>query len=303
MNSLLKYLVLSIQQATNGFDSIAKGKERRFANSSMYPIFIIGAPRTGSTLLYQLLIKHTRLVFISNLMALLPKKMILIARLTGQQIQQVEDVGESDYGYVPGLFSPNEAGAVMRKWFDQPVTPQEQQLIKNTVVCLSEMFNAPFINKNLLNSLRLQHIYKIFPEARFVYLHRDPLYAAQSIFLARRNALGDEYEWLGPVPFGYEQVQTQPTLYQSLWQVKKIDDAIVDFLNQFNPACITITYETLCQEPGKFLDQIIDEFQLVSKGLDLLPGPLSVRNQVRMSQTEWNQLLQYHAVLYNNQLK
>ncbi len=298
MNPLLKSLALSVQRAANGYDTLAKGDDRQFANSSACPVFIVGAPRTGSTLLYQLLIKHTRLVFISNLMALVPKKMILIARLTRRQMQQIEDIKESNYGYVPGLFYPNEAGAIMRKWFEQAVSAEEQRLIKNTVVSLSEIFKSPFINKNLLNSLRLQHIHQILPEARFIYIRRNPLFTAQSIFLARRKALDDEQDWLGPLPVGYQEVQAQPPLYQSLWQVKKVDDAVSGFLSQFKPICVEITYEMLCQEPRSTIKHIVDQFQLVSKDNNSLPDPLSISDEIKLSQAEWDRLLQYHSMLY-----
>ncbi len=299
MNLLLKSLALSIQRIANGYDPLAKGNDLHFANSNIYPIFIVGAPRTGSTLLYQLLIEHTQLIFISNLMALLPRKMILIAYLTHYWMQRVDVMRANHYGYIPGLFSPNEAGAIMRKWFEQSVGEQEKKFIRNSVIQLSNTFNVPFINKNLMNSLRLDNLYKILPETRFIFIRRHPMFTAQSIILARRKGLGDEQAWLGPKPFGFQEVLERDVLYQAIWQVKKVEEIIETFLYRVEPIYLEITYEVLCQDLINTLNRISEYFDLEYKSEPLL-GRLLVREEIRLPQTEWQQLEWYYAMLYSD---
>jgi len=77
MFGLRKYL-LEIQGLFSGFDSLAKKNTAEDLPEELNPIFIVGAPRSGSTLLFQLLIRHTKLIYISNLMALFPNQMIKI---------------------------------------------------------------------------------------------------------------------------------------------------------------------------------------------------------------------------------
>jgi LPS sulfotransferase NodH len=297
MNPSLRSLALKIQDAFNGYDSSARGPERQFKHPSLYPIFIVGAPRTGSTLLYQLMVKHTGVAFISNIMALVPKKMLFIAKHTNHWMNRIEDVEENDLGYIPGPFSPNEAGAIMRLWFDREVGREERRVIRNTVISLSDIFGAPFAGKNLFNSFRLVNIHQVFPEARFINVRRDPLFAAQSILLVRRNRLGDERAWWSCTPEGYQNVLEQHPLYQVLWQVKKVEEAVSEFLHSHSPVYLEVTYEALCQNTEKTLRSIASHLGLEYRR-DSEVDQLSPREDRRLSESEWNELLEYYSILY-----
>jgi hypothetical protein len=50
---------------------------------------------------------------------------------------------------------------------------------------------APFLSKNLWNSLRIEAIDRALPRAVFLVAQRDPILMAQSMLLGRRRALGD----------------------------------------------------------------------------------------------------------------
>jgi hypothetical protein len=243
------------------------------------------------------MIKHMRLAFISNIMALVPGEMLLIARCSRRWMERARDVKETDAGYVPGLFSPNEAGAIMRMWFEEQVNPEEQGFIRNTVILLSEILDAPFVNKNLLNSLRLDNIYSVFPEARFIHITRAPLFTAQSIFLTRRHKLGGDGAWLGPKPTGYADVLSLSPLYQVLWQVNRVEEEIARFVRERSPSYLKITYERLCQNPRETLGMIADRLELkLRAGLEM--DRLSAREAAKLSDAEWDQLVAYHSALY-----
>jgi hypothetical protein len=240
---------------------------------------------------------HLGLSFISNIMALLPKRMLSIAKYTRYWMVRTGGIRESDLGYIPGLFSPSEAGAVMRMWFENEVGSDERKAIRNTVTLLSDIFDAPFVVKNLHNSFRLDGIHWVFPEARFIHVCRDPLLAAQSILLVRRSKLGNEKEWWSCRPPGYQAVLGQSALYQVLWQVKATEDAVTGFLQKCAPMYLEVAYEELCHDAEAVLVRIADRLDLEYER-DSEIYELSVREEQQLPEFEWNQLLEHYSSLY-----
>ncbi len=299
MNRVFRNLALTIQRGLGGYDPRARGPELSFNAPEAWPIFIVGAPRTGSTLLYQLMIGRLRLAFISNVMALAPRRMILITKLTHGRMARVKGTRESQAGYVPGLISPNEAGAVMRAWFESEVSPEERVLIRNTAIRLSQLCGAPLALKNLLNSLRLENIHRVFPEARFIYVRRDPLYTAQSIVLTRERELGDRSQWLGPRPAGLDAVTPRNPLFQALWQVRSIESAVEDFLRRVAPQSIEVSYAELCQRPQHTLTSIAESLNIVRR-FDAPLEPFPSRDWIQLSDQEWDELRRNYAELYDS---
>jgi LPS sulfotransferase NodH len=296
MNPLIRSFILNLQSAFNDYPASAYGEEHEFSQEGLHPVFIVGAPRTGSTLLYQLMVKHLKVSYISNAMALLPRHMLSIAQWTRHWMNNIEDIRRAHVGYVPGLFRPNEAGAIMRKWFDEG-KPRDRMCIRNTVILLSEVLDGPFVNKNLLNSLRLNSIYTVFPEARFIHITRNPLYTAQSIVLTRRSRGTD---WLGPRPHGYEGTLGSSPLYQAIWQVKRIEETVAEFLLRCLPDHIGIAYEEVCRDPKGTLMLVADCLNAPFKsGSDT--NSLTVRDTNRLPESEWNELLEYYRAIYGRE--
>jgi LPS sulfotransferase NodH len=298
VNKIATNVILRIQKLFSGYDRSARKGVLDFTEPQIKPIFIIGPPRTGSTLLYQLMIKHMNTAFISNLMALIPCRMLTVARLSSGKMKQVQEIKESSFGYVPGLHSPNEGGAIMRKWFASELSDHERQYVRNTVVRLSQIFEAPFVTKNLLNSLRLENICAVLPEACFLYFRRDPLFTAQSILLARRKVLGSEGDWLGPKPPGYESILNQSPIYQVVWQVRRIEAYISEFFQDSQSTVFDVTYEGLCKDTERCLRDISQVIQLPLRGESV--APLSGRNRKLLNEEEWGQLVEVHASLYED---
>lgn len=281
--------LLTVQRVFNFYDPLSCGSHRKFASSYHYPVFIIGAPRSGSTLLYQLLLKQGRFSYISNLMALMPGFMIVLARIF-KNLHKLDKIKYSSYGYIPGIFSPSEAGAIFEKWFDSDPPEEAIKRIRNTIIQISRCFNAPLLSKNLKNSLRLSNIYKIIPEARFIYVTRDPIFNAQSILLARRKLFGNDSVWWSVAPDGYEIILDKDPLYQVIWQVFEINKQIKRFLEAYSADYIEISYEALCENPELEVNNITDsmECSVAEKTFD--SAKIMNQNQIKLNLSELQNL-------------
>jgi hypothetical protein len=289
VNEWFRTAALTVQRSLAGYDPLAHGVEREFGDTGQAPVFIVGAPRTGSTLLFQLLVKHFQVAYISNLMAAAPRAMIRLARATSSRMRRARAIRESDLGYTPGLLSPNEAGAVMNAWFREDAESCERRLVRNSVALISEILGGALVTKNLANSLRLPRIAEIFPEARFIHIRRDPLLTAQSLLLARRRHYGSDREWLSIEPPGANEVREKPPSYQVVWQATTIDRRVCEFLAASSACALVVRYEDLCAQPAEQLDRIQQTFGLTPRR-GPAPHALSPREGVQLGELEWSEL-------------
>jgi hypothetical protein len=120
------------------------------------PVFIVSPPRSGSTLLFETLAKAPGL--------------FTIGRESHALIEGVPELNTGQRGYVSNQLGVNDA------------TPQLCKLLRRRF--LAELHDrngqpAPkgpirMLEKTPKNALRIPFLAQVFPEARFVYLYRDP---------------------------------------------------------------------------------------------------------------------------------
>ena len=264
--------ILKIQQIF-GNTLILKSIEHAFIKRSPAefspPIFVIGAPRTGSTLLYQLLIQRFHLAYMTNLQSFFYGSPAIVARLTQKLASSRSHYypAESKYGYISGAFAPSEAGAAFRYWFGEddisdPASATRKELARRTIACLSAAESATFLAKNLYNSMRLATISSVFPEAFFVWIKRGPLYAAQSLMMMRRRLYGSDHTWASVKPHTWDELVKYSPFEQVVRQIKDIDDYILHiFTRKEKIRYIQINYRELCLNPREILLSIVENYQ------------------------------------------
>lgn len=174
------------------------------------PVFIIGAPRCGSTILYKVLTERYLFSFLSNFTArfyLMPAIATWFAKTFG--ITAPMGNYDFNYGKVNGLGSPHECGEFWYRWFPRGlhvyVAPNiTEKLVLKQLRCeigaVSFITKAPMIFKNLYNSMRIAPIFEAIPEASFIVCRRNYEDNALSILKGRRNLLNDENSWMGTPP-------------------------------------------------------------------------------------------------------
>ena len=175
MNQGVRKIALAIQKLFNGFDSAVKKSCDDLTMDEYPPIFMVGAPRTGSTMIFQVMVSQLRLAYISNIMALMPSLMVKLCMFS-RRVACGYDGGirESEYGYIPGLLSPNEAGKIADKWFDAMISDEEKKYVGRTFRMISSITKCRFLMKNQMNTLRIKQIRAVLPDSRFILLRRAP---------------------------------------------------------------------------------------------------------------------------------
>ena len=144
--------------------------------------------------------------------------------------------------------------------------------------------------------IRMPVLKEIFPDARYIYIKRDPLFVAQSIYLARKKNLSDiRAEWWS-VPFpGYEQMAGSPVEQQIAHQVAQLQRLIEEDLKGIDDNnIIELEYESLNLQSireslGSFLKATIrkgfhiDTIEMHNRNSKKLDDPTLQRLQSEMN--------------------
>jgi hypothetical protein len=231
---------------------------------SQPPVFIVGAPRSGSTLLYQLIVVRFDVAYLSNLHCRLNGAPALVERMAGRRLEPPA-VFSSDHGRTDGLAAPSECGPYWYRFFRK--SPQYVPLeeadsgalrdLRASVRALGDAAGRPIVFKNLLNSLRLEPLGEAFPEAIFLVVRRDLADNVASILAARRSLRGNETAWWSAEPPEVDRLRALPPEDQAAGQVSGIH-ALIDSAKQRLGAdrFLDISYEHLCADTHAVLSEI-----------------------------------------------
>lgn len=291
MIPFLRRTVLAIQRRQLGFGPALAAGAGDDDPPLPPPIFLVGAPRTGSTVFAQALLGAYRLGYISNLMALVPRHMVRIGRLVpGSAGPLRSGIRDSRWGYVPGLRAPNEAGAVMGFWFGEASSSRHDDKVRGTVRVLSSLVGGPIFFKNQSNTLRIPRILEIFPHARFVLLRRNPLLTAQSILQVRQAIHGDAGTWWSVRPPNCPGDGADPC-QEVLCQVHELERIGGATASLGQERFCEVWYEDFCREPARVLDALAGRFELAPRADGPpLPGSLPLSDKVRVDTRTWERL-------------
>ena len=224
------------------------------------PILILGAPRSGSTLLYQAMVQRFDVAYISNRHCRLNGAPSLVERRFAGTSHR--PTYTSDHGFECGATAPSECGAYWYRFF--PRSPHHVTLatadpaalarLRRSVARFTQAAGRPVVFKNLYCSLRLEPIAHALPEALFVVMHRDLLENARSLLAGRKRRSGDYTAWWSAEPPGIERIRSLPPAGQVVEQVRAIDHAIAEARAAIGEQrFLDVDYARLCDEPRAVL--------------------------------------------------
>lgn len=230
------------------------------------PVFIIGPPRSGTTLLYQLMINVFDIAYINNFIGSLYGCPNLAARISsGLGLESGEMRLQSHRGKTAGLVGPNEFGNFWYRWFprephyvdSETVTAEQKAGLHRTVYSLIDYYKKPLLFKNVLHSLRIKALLDIFPEALFINCVRDPVYNAQSIVRMRRKSEFRTEKWWSVRPPEIGDPPEYTLLEQAVYQIYYVLRRITGDAEETAPSrFITVEYERVCASPETLFSEI-----------------------------------------------
>jgi hypothetical protein len=245
-----------------------KDKIRRYASMghNHWPIFIIGAPRTGSTLLYQLLTNAFDVLYIDNLTHYFYKNIFFGFWLSNRLFhQRIHHSFTSKEGRTSGLHSPSECGDFWYRWLPRDkhyiaraeMSSLAVQEMQQNIYSLMNRYDRSILFKNLNAGLRLGMLSEVTPNARFIWIKRDPRFVAQSILKTRVTVSGSREKWWSLMPKDHAELRNLSYHRQIVMQIYSVEKQIMQDLSLFSDkSCMVIDYADLCQNSEKTIKTV-----------------------------------------------
>jgi hypothetical protein len=197
-------------------DSLARGTAEPEA------VFLLGSPRTGSTVIYQATAEVFGLPFIANL----TNDFFADTPIVGLALQRAVPVPiswTSQFGKTQGLFQPSEGSAVMASWFggghpsqvvSATILPGREGHFLRTLAAVRALNDGPLLVKNAWNCFRVEYLARAVHNARFLWIRRDIADASISELESRYLTKGSPAAWTSATPANYESLLARPPAEQ-----------------------------------------------------------------------------------------
>ena len=246
------------------FFQIFEKKHNKTAIAPKKPqIFVCGAPRAGTTLTAQVLIRHLPVFYFNNLTSIFPRSPITASKLFGWVVKgDNEDVGyTSFYGRTTRPSSPNDALYFWDRWtggnrhhIPEKILPKEIENMVQFFGAMEAYSGKPLVAKNNSLNTYADLVAQEMEQAYFICLDRDPLYLAQSHIIARRFIQGNENIHYGigkPEDFGFEGEDYIEDLCRQILFYKKCMKEQQRLIGR--DRFYIVKYEDFCQNPVKWV--------------------------------------------------
>ena len=222
-----------------------------------------------------------KLGYFSNLANMFHRSSCILTDLGRRALRDHTSDFHSDFGHVKGLMAPHEGGKIWNRWFPTAdkegfhyvtegyLNPEARSEIRRVLAGLERIFGAPFINKNVKNSVRIRALGEIFPDAIFLHVKRDPFQAVSSILAARRKNCRSMNDWWSVMPKEVGLIRNRHYLEQVCGQFYYIEKDIEEDIHRIGKdQRLVLHYEDICQSPKSAMESIHSFLQ--AKGISLM---------------------------------
>ncbi len=231
-------------------------------------IFLVGPPRSGSTLIYQYITNIYKVIYVDNLVDMFyrnPRIGSALSRIFFND--KPHNCYKSNLGNTQqcGLHAPSESGRLWYKWFPKNstgsanlITEIETDLANALNCAIGQAFlryQQPLVFKNLMTTLRLQAIAKVWPDAKIIRIKRNIIDTALSIREARLKANNDPQKWWSVVPPEYQDLQDRPWPEQIIGQILAIEKHVERDITRFKHHA-EIRFENFKERPEKEINNV-----------------------------------------------
>lgn len=247
-------------------------------------IYIVGAPRSGTTLLSQLISRHLPVGYISNLVArfwLRPSVGIRLSAALFADDERRKISLRSTHGTTDGVSNPHEFGYFWRHWLKLDAAPTHhlsnkmlaavdavglKNALENEILAA---FHRPVLFKNVICGFHAEFLTHLHPASLFVYIARDAEAAVASILKVRQERFGSYKTWWSLMPSTYPFSPTpRDPVEEVVRQVFDCRHEMESELNKPGVSSLFVSYEALCRDPRGVLDQIVQQLQHLGYNVD-----------------------------------
>ncbi len=279
-------------------------------------VFIVGAPRSGTTLLAQILSQTALFSYVSNFVArfwMAPYIGTLIEDSLGIHKSESHEPFVSRFGVTKSWTGPHEFGYFWSRWFHFNETHKltiralgeiDRHTLLKELAAIESVYNKPLFFKNLTCGLQMAFLGELIEKSLFVLCHRHPVYNMQSLMMARKSIFGDRHHWCSLRPKEYPELLSLSPYEQVAGQVYyTLKDVEANSSSLGPDRFLEIRYEDLCSQPRVELNKILDVLRKhgvsINPKPDAIPEQFNSTNNQRVSDEEFQQLYSAAIKFFN----
>ena len=226
-------------------------------------IAIVGPPRAGSTLIYQLLAATFAVSHLDNIQHAFLRYPYLGYCVSRVLCRRRQYRYESDHGFVEGLGGLSEGNFFWPFWFDMQMeqkTPHpDPHRLKHVARFFNLMFEierCPMVASFNAHSFYLVELESWFTKVLFVNLTRNRAANAVSLLRARKRLTTDVRSWWSHKPARCRTSENTDPYRQIACQITATREAISEARSKLSPEIfLDVEYERLCGNPARALEQ------------------------------------------------
>jgi LPS sulfotransferase NodH len=271
-------------------------------DSPEYPfIFIVGLPRSGTTLLSQLIAGGLDIGYVNNLVA-----RFWLSPVTGIKLSQAVFGAKrvatfhSTYGATQDPLDVHEFGYFWRHWLQKRTFEDVRDAhlsednidwtgLRRVLANMQSQFDAPMVFKNIFGSYHIERMHNELKNVLYIYIERDPLDVAISILKARQKYYSDINCWWSYVPPDYEKVIHKDYWTQIAGQVHYLKRYYNRAFSAFAVPnrVLRVKFAELCSDPrgvvGRVNETLTSEFGESRQLLDGIPATFPFRTYAELA--------------------
>ncbi len=236
----------------------------------IYPtLHIVGVPRSGTTLLYQVVAGGLDVGYVNNLVAAFwraPVYGIGLSRKLG--LDEPGSSFASGFGRTRGIQEPHEFGYFWNGHLRYPDLSQrpagheatiDWAHLRRVLLNMAHASGRPMAFKPMLLVWHLERMVEQLPRTCYVWIRREQKQTALSLLAMRRALFGSLDRWASLRPGGPDWLADEPPWRQVAAQVVELERVLERACERLgSESVLTVRYEELCASPREVLDGIRD---------------------------------------------
>lgn len=237
-------------------------------------IAIVGPPRVGSTLMFQMLVNRYECFCHDNFQHAFLRYPYLGFLFSHYFLNQPRAGYTSDHGFVKGLRGISEGNFFWPYWFDlqmdQSVPAPNSSKLRYAYRTLNRIFEItghPMVTSYNAHSFYLADLQRHFRNIVIVQMHRNPIDNAVSILRARKLIRSNVTQWWSVRPSVCRSVDSQDPYEQIVCQIVETYREIRRQRSLITIPCLDVDYEHLCSDPSEVLGRVMRVCRESSIGL------------------------------------
>jgi len=247
-------------------DLMLQPRERRLYRAASAPrlplIFVCGPPRSGTTLVTQVLLRNLPVASINNLTSLFPRAPVTANRWFGRWLPRHPPTYQSYYGKSRHFSGPNDGLYLWDRWLGADRTQLQTSLTPAARDGMIRFFGAwealtgrPLVAKNNNLNGHAALVGEVLPGARFICMRRDPRFLAQALLIARRTIHGRD-----DLPYGLRDPAAEhcnDPVEDVCRQVLFYERLAAEQLERLGPERFwSLSYEEFCDDPAALVERV-----------------------------------------------